>query len=128
MASVDALLLCDSATREAQSGEWTLSGVFDALWVQRFPTVHQSMDVYFRIRSDGPIRADLACQEPSGSMRPLATLDIEPSARALVEGAVRLTGVELAMPGEHRFVLQVAGEPLGATSLIVAQLPEPSRP
>ena len=49
MTTLDALLLCDAAARDAQSGKWTLTGVFDAVWAPQFPAVHQMMDVYFRV-------------------------------------------------------------------------------
>ena len=123
MTTLDALLLCDSATRDGQSRKWTLVGVFDAVWAERFPAVHQAMDVYFRLRVTGSPGMQLFCRTPAGAMNLLATISLDPAARGVVEGAVRLAGFELGVPGEYRFELHVDGQPLGATTLVVAQLP-----
>jgi len=128
MASLDALLLCDSAARDGQTGKWTLVGVFDAVWAEQFPAVHQAMDVYFRLRVDGSPAVQLFCRPPAGAASLVATLGVNPAPRGLVEGAVRVAGLELAVPGEYRFELHVDGRPLGATGLTVAQLPPPSSP
>ena len=123
MASVDALLLCDAAARDPQTGKWTLAGVFDAVWAEQFPAVHQTMDVYFRLRLSGSPAVQLFCRTPAGAVNLLATVGVNPAPSGLVEGAVRVTELELGAPGEYRFELQVAGEPLAATGLVVAQLP-----
>jgi hypothetical protein len=44
----------------------------------------------------------------------------------VIEGAVRMTGLELAAPGEYRFELYVDGAAAGETSLIAAELPAAS--
>ena len=123
MTTLDALLLSDSAARDEQSGKWTLVGVFDAVWVERFPAVHQSMDVYFRLRATGSPIVQLLCRTPAGDVQLLATVGASPTPRGLVEGVVRVAGLELAVPGEYRFELHVDGRTLGTTGLVVAQLP-----
>lgn len=128
MATLDALLLCDSAIRDAQTGKWTLVGVFDAVWAAEFPAVHQSMDAYFRLRVAGPVGVRLLWRAPSGAAHPLATIAVTPAPRGLVEGTVRVTRLELAVPGEYRLELEIDGAPLGATGLTVAALPDHSTP
>jgi hypothetical protein len=128
MATLDALLLCDSAARDGQTGKWTLVGVFDAVWAEQFPAVHQAMDVYFRLRLGGSPAVQLFCRTPAGAANLVATIGVNPAPRGLVEGAVHLTALELGVPGEYRFELHVDGQPLGATGLVVAQLPTRSTP
>jgi hypothetical protein len=128
MASLDAFLLCDSAARDGQTGKWTLVGVFDAVWAAQFPARHQSMDVYFRLRLTGSPAVQLFCRTPAGDVSLLATVGVNPAPRGLVEGTVRVEGLELSEAGEYRFELQVDGQPLGATGLVVAQLPPRSSP
>ena len=128
MTTLDALLLCDAAARDTQTGKWTLTGVFDAVWAPQFPAVHQVMDVYFRLRvSDAPPMR-LFCRAPDGAMQLLATIGVKPAARGLVEGAVRVAGLQLAVSGDYRFELEVDGQTLGATALTVAALPPRSAP
>jgi hypothetical protein len=123
MATLDALLLCDSASRDGQTGKWTLTGVFDSVWAERFPAVHQSMDVYFRFRATGAPAVQLFCRTPAGAVNLLATVGVHAAPRGLVEGAVRLAGLGFGEPGEFQFELHVDGPPLGTTSLVVEQLP-----
>jgi hypothetical protein len=125
---LDALLLCDAAARDAKSGKWTLTGVFDAVWAPDFPAVHQVMDVYFRLRVDGAPAVRLLCRIPDGATQLLATINVQPSARGLVEGAVRVSGLQLAVAGDYRFELEADGQTIGATALTVASLPPRSTP
>jgi hypothetical protein len=126
MTTLDALLLCDTANRDAQTGKWTLTGVFDAVWAERFPAVHQSMDVYFRLRATGAPAVQLSCRTPADETHLLATLAVTTPPRGLAEGAVRVLGFQLPVPGEYRFELQVDGRVAGATTLVVAELPPAS--
>ena len=128
MATLDALLLCDSAARDGQTGKWTLVGVFDAVWAPQFPAVHQSMDVYFRLRVAAAAAVRLLCRTPAGAAHLLAAISTTPAPRGLVEGVVRVAGLELAVPGDYRLELEVDGEPLGATRLTVAALPGRATP
>lgn len=128
MASDDALLLCDSASRDAQTGKWTLVGVFDAVWAPEFPAVHQALDAYFRLRLAAPADIQLVLRAPGDTESLLATVQAYPTPRGLVEGAVRLMGLQLGHQGDYRFELRAGGQALGATTLTVAQLPAPSAP
>lgn len=128
MTTLDVLLLCDAAARDARSGKWTLTGVFDAVWAPEFPAVHHTMDVYFRLRVDEASPVRLLCRAPDGALQLLATIGVEPAARGLVEGAVRVAGLRLAVPGDYRFELEAGGRTLGGTGLTVAALPPRSAP
>jgi hypothetical protein len=86
------------------------------------------MDVYFRLRVTGAPAVRLLCRAPDGATQLLATIAVQPSARGLVEGAVRVTGLQLAVPGDYRFELDSDGQTIGATGLTVAALPPRSTP
>lgn len=124
--SIEALLLCDVAQRDAQTGKWTLHGVFDAVWAAAYPATHQTLDVYFRVRITGAPRLDVVCRDPAGAVVFVTAVAPPPAPRGLVEGAVRVLGLELAAPGEYRFELQVDGAGVGSTGLIVGRLPRPN--
>ncbi len=126
MATLDAFLLCDSAARDEQTGKWTLTGVFDAVWTPRFPAVHSLLDVYFRLRTAGAPLVELRFRTPSHMVTVVASVTTTAAPRGVIEGAVRMTGLELAAPGEYRFELYVDGAAAGETSLIAAELPAAS--
>lgn len=126
MAVLEALLLCDAATRDTQSGKWTLAGVFDALWSGGLPVVHPSLDVYVRLRAAAPASLRLLLRAPAGGRSLLGTMEARPSARGLVEGAIRVQGMRFDVAGDYRIELEVDGRVLGDTTLTVAELPAPS--
>lgn len=126
MVAIDALLLCDAATRDPKTGKWTLAGIFDALWAKEFPVSHHALDVYFRLRAPGPATLRLFLRAPSGAPSMLATVAATPSARGLVGGSVRIAGLRLDEPGDYRFELETDGRTIGESVLAVGQLPPPA--
>lgn len=139
MVALDALLLCDAAARDARTGKWTLTGVFDVIWAERFPAVHESLDVYFRLRfegqagrPDGAAVRDLTLRVvyrgPSGPLGAAEPVALTAPARGMAEGAVRITRLPLPTPGEHAFEVSVDGRAVGTTILTVTQLPGGSEP
>lgn len=126
MAALDALLLCDSAARDEQTGKWTITGVFDAVWAPKFPAVHPSLDVYFRLRTEGAPPVELRFRDRSGTARVLATVTVTATTRSVIEAAVRVADLALAEPGEYRFELWVDGAAAGETALTAAELPAAS--
>lgn len=135
MSELGALLICDRAVRDASTGKWTLEGIFDVVWAERFPAIHQSMDVYLRVRPDpesggGPWTVALVCRGPDGVLLPAsstpatATLDAQPS--GLIETVVRLIGVPFRSPGDYVIEAHVGGRPVGATRLTVAEQRRPN--
>ena len=121
MASLDALLLCDSATRDAQSGKWTLGGIFDVVWVARFPAVHEALDVYFRMRAVGASPVRLSCRAPGGATIVSVPVPMTASAGA-VDGSVRVVALPLDAPGAYVFELYAGDTLLGSTTLTASQL------
>jgi hypothetical protein len=132
--SLDALLLCDAATRDATSGKWTLSGVFDVIWAGSFPAVHESLDVYFRLRVQSRA-SDAATQSltlrvvyrgPQGALGAAEPVTLTLPHRGMAEGAVRIARLPLPGPGDHAFEVHVDGRCVGETVLTAALLPPPS--
>ena len=135
MVVLNALLLCDNASRDAKTGKWMLAGVFDVVWAPSFPAVHESLDVYFRLRVDEAPAARprtltlrVVYRGPSGLLGSTGPVQLTVTSRGMAEGAVRIQRLPLPQPGEHAFEVHVDGRSVGETVLTVAQLPAPSEP
>jgi hypothetical protein len=128
----DALLLCDAAEREPTTGKWSLSGIFDVVWVARFPAMHESLHVYFRFRARtaaaaGEHELRVVCRDPTGASAPSDPVAVQIPEHGVVEGAARFFRLRLAQPGDYRFVFELDGRDAGSTVLTVAQLPAGSQ-
>lgn len=129
------IVLCDAVGRDAHSGKWMLTGLFDTVLVPRFPATHASMDVFFRLwlsghqPAGGPaerLEATLALRGPSGQESELAPFALAPGIHGLVEGSLRIHHLPLPEPGAYELRLLVAGEPVARTWLRAEALPDPA--
>ena len=136
MVTLEALLVCDAAVRDERSGKWSLQGVFDAVWAERFPAVHAQMDVYFRLHFDDlgvarggrPPHLGLTCRTAAGAVYEVPPLALRVTARGVAEGVVRINRLVLEKPGDYRFEVMVEGAQVGATTLTVGELPTAGEP
>ena len=46
---VNAMLICDRATRDPKSGKVTLEGIFEVIWATGFPIRHETLSVYIKM-------------------------------------------------------------------------------
>jgi hypothetical protein len=90
----EAFLICDSVSRDQQTGKWIIHGVFNVIWAQRFPAIHPAMDLFFRLRfteadaqSGGRQRSlKLAFQSPSGLREAMPALPLAMNDKGIAEG------------------------------------------
>lgn len=123
-------LLCDVVGRDAHSGKWILTGLFDTVWVERFPAAHASMDVFFRIWLRGGDAGGARCvgriayRTPAGQQGELPGFVLAPSATGLAEGSVRVQQFPLPQSGSYEFELSIDGTPVSRTWLRAEALPD----
>lgn len=44
--TVNAMLFCDQAFQQAQTGKWCIIGIYSMVWVREFPTAHSPLSVF----------------------------------------------------------------------------------
>lgn len=127
------LVVCDVVGRDAHSGKWMLTGLFDTVLVPRFPATHGSLDVFFRLWAAGGrsptgpperLEATLLLRSPSGRVSELAPFSVSPGAHGLVEGSLRVHHLPLPEPGLYELSLLVAGQRVATTRLRAEALPD----
>jgi hypothetical protein len=132
--SASVFLVCDVVGRDAHSGKWILTGLFDTVWVERFPAAHAAMDVFFRVwirsQEGAPSRdrhpAVIAYRTPSGRRGELPPFVLAPSANGLAEGSFRVQQFPLPEVGAYEFELVVDGRSVSRTWLRAEALPDRS--
>ena len=126
MVELAAFLLCDRAERDDASGKWTLHGVFDVVWAQGFPALHDRLDAYLRLRLggiDGDQRFEVSfvCRAPSGAEQQTSGRPLAVSALGTAEAVCRFEALPFEAAGTYVLEARVNGEVVASTALVVQQ-------
>lgn len=125
---LNALIICDSATRDEPTGKITLNGIFENITSASYPSRHQSLVVYVKF-TDAKGQYDVQLD-----LIRLETAEIVASAGGTVVARDRMGAVELVFearnvpipgPGMYEWRLQTAGRYLGSKTFtaVVASAP-----
>jgi hypothetical protein len=133
---VDFAVVCDYALVD-QYGKLSVLGIFQHIWVARFPSVHPRLHLVLRLRGKrtevGEHRidirfvndADVEVLQGNGSVTfaepPAGVLELE-------AGAVLAFDVPLATAGHYRFEVTIDGELAATVPVTVAQSQGPRPP
>lgn len=121
-----ALVPCDMAIHDSETGKYTLVGVFGSVLGRQYPAVNPKVSVYFRLSgAHGRYLIKLQLKDPASGRYLLPDtpgLPMEvPEPGILVEQS--LTVVNLAFPaaGRYELVLLANGEEVGQQAMWVFQ-------
>ena len=129
-------VVCDHALID-QAGKLSVIGIFERIWVERFPAVHPRLHLVLRLKGrrteigDHPIVIRLLDPEGHEVLRGDGAVQIgEPPAGVLeVEaGAVLAFDVPLERPGTYQFEISVDGQIAAGVPVSVTQMPAAARP
>lgn len=127
---VDAVLLCDSVIRDADTSKATLVGVFTAIWAKEFPALHSPVVVYVVFRDiDKSNRFRVAVVDEGGNeVGGSPEISIEPETPDAPVGIpFRLKGIYVPRPGKYRFQVLIDGKLAGETKFLAqVQTPTPA--
>jgi hypothetical protein len=125
--SVQAFLLCDSVVIDAQTGKTVIQGVFDKIFSQSFPAIHQHCALYIRLNLAEGHSCDvgIGVRSPSGiyerPMAPQRIVGLEGDVSQLI---VQIQG--LPVPAAGQYVLELVLDGLPAAQFRFTALPPPS--
>jgi hypothetical protein len=129
-------LVCDHALID-QAGKLSVIGIFERIWVDRFPAVHPRLHLVLRLKGrrteigDHPILITLKDDAGREVLRGEGSVQIgEPPAGVMeVEGGALLAfDVPLERPGVYTFDIVVDGEHQASVPVTVSQMPHPAQP
>jgi hypothetical protein len=126
-----AFLVCESVSRDAQSGKASIQGVFDIVFAPSVPAIHPRLAVYFRLVVDdltAQIVPTLAFIDPSGLrnvMPDLPPLNLGRS--GLTEGTINLQALNFSQFGRYSVELLLNHIPVASSPIILQQIGVPNR-
>jgi hypothetical protein len=132
---IDFAVVCDYALVD-QFGKLSVIGLFQHIWVQKFPTIHPRLHLVIRLKGSrtevGPhdVRIRLLSEEDQEILSGDGKVNLpEPPAGVLeVEaGAVLAFDVPFQKPGHYRFEIDVDSAVQTAVPIAVSQGPNPSQ-
>jgi hypothetical protein len=114
---LNALLICDAATRESENGKVTLHGIFENITAAAFPIRHASLVVYAKFtdaKGEYGIQLDLIRLETAEIVAAANGTVIARDRMGAVELVIEARDVLLPGPGLYEWRLQAAGRYLGS--------------
>ncbi len=129
-------VVCDHALID-QAGKLSVIGIFERIWVERFPAVHPRLHLVLRLKGrrteigDHPIVIQLMDPDGREVLRGDGNVQIGEPPAGVTEveaGAVLAFDVPLERPGAYHFAITVDGEPAAEVPVSVTQMPAPAQP
>jgi hypothetical protein len=127
-------VVCDHALID-QAGKLSVIGIFERIWVERFPAVHPRLHLVLRLKGrrteigDHPVLIVLNDPEGNQVLRGdgLVQIGEPPAGVTEVEaGAVLAFDVPLERAGTYTFDISVDGEHQASVPVSVSQMPTPA--
>jgi hypothetical protein len=134
--NIQLALVCDHAIID-QHGKLSVLGIFDRIWVERFPAIHPRLHLVLRLKGrrteigDHTVLIQLVDMQGQEILRGEGNVAIgEPPAGVLdIEAAAVLAfDVPLERPGVYTFEIAVDGARSASVPLTVAQMQAPAHP
>jgi hypothetical protein len=128
-------VVCDHALID-QSGKLSVIGIFERIWVERFPAVHPRLHLVLRLKGRrteiGEHPVQIVLHDPDGRevLRGDGTVQIGEPPAGVTEveaGAVLSFDVPLERPGTFHFDISVDGERQASLPVAVSQMPAPAQ-
>lgn len=127
-------VVCDHALID-QAGKLSVIGIFERIWVERFPAVHPRLHLVLRLKGrrteigDHPVLIVLKDPEGNQVLRGDGSVQIGEPPAGVTEveaGAVLAFDVPLERAGTYTFDISVDGEPMASVPVAVSQMPAPA--
>jgi len=128
-------VVCDHALID-QAGKLSVIGIFERIWVERFPAVHPRLHLVLRLKGrrteigDHPIVIQLMDPDGREVLRGDGSVQIGEPPAGITEveaGAVLAFDVPLERSGTYHFAIAVDGEPAADVPVSVSQMPVPAQ-
>jgi hypothetical protein len=133
---VQLALVCDYALID-QQGKLSVLGIFERIWVERFPAIHPRLHLVLRLKGRrteiGQHPVVIVLQDPDGRevLRGEGQVQIGEPPAGVTEveaGAVLAFDIPLEKPGVHTFQVDVDGQRSASIPISVTQMPAPAKP
>jgi len=122
-AELRALLLCDAAFQQAETGAWHVIGVHDLIHVRELPATHAPMVVFWSLGNfTGEAMVMVAIRDNEGAVVHALRGMIPKLASNVLEQAFAFPPVVFKKEGSHSLELQVGEQVLALRSFRVVRM------
>ena len=127
-------VVCDHALID-QAGKLSVIGIFERIWVERFPAVHPRLHLVLRLKGrrteigDHPVAIVLKGPDDTQVLRGDGNVQIGEPPAGVTEveaGAVLAFDVPLERAGVYTFDIAIDGEHQASVPIAVSQMPAPA--
>ena len=134
--NIDFAVVCDYALVD-QFGKLSVIGLFQHIWVQKFPTIHPRLHLVIRLKGtrtevgQHDVRIRLLNEDDEESISGEGKVNFPEPAAGVLEveaGAVLAFDVPFQKQGQYRFQIDVDSEAQTVVPIVVSQGPNPSPP
>ena len=134
--NVQLALVCDHAIID-QHGKLSVLGIFDRIWVERFPAIHPRLHLVIRLKGrrteigDHTVLIQLVDMAGQEILRGEGNVAIGEPPAGIVDieaAAVLAFDVPLERPGVYTFEIAVDGARTASVPITVAQMQTPAHP
>ena len=134
--NIDFAVVCDYALVD-QFGKLSVIGLFQHIWVQKFPTIHPRLHLVIRLKGtrtevgQHDVRIRLLNEGNEEIINGEGKVNFPEPAAGVLEveaGAVLAFDVPFQKPGQYRFEIDVDSEAQTVVPIAVSQGPNPSPP
>jgi hypothetical protein len=133
--NIDFAVVCDYALVD-QFGKLSVIGLFQHIWVQKFPTVHPRLHLVIRLKGSRTevgqhdVRIRLLNEEDQEILSGDGKVNFPEPAAGVLEvqaGAVLAFDVPFQKPGQYRFEINVDADVQTSVPIAVSQGPSPAQ-
>ena len=118
-------LIADKVFQEKGTNKWNAIGIFDKIYVDRFPCVYASLGLYFRVsdaEGEYKIRVEF-CDDNDKRLALFEGMRLSVKSRlANPDFGIQTRGLPIQKPGKHFFNLYFNDEFVKSMPLIVEQI------
>ena len=117
------MILCDGHAKVGQKD--CILGVFNRIFVQRFPASHESCFLAFEIWTapgKHELKVKIVDSDTKDVVPELGPLEMQVHQVGQGSGSIQLRGLPLPKPGIYSFILMLDGERVGARDLFVEEI------
>ena len=134
--NVHLALVCDHAIID-QNGKLSVLGIFDRIWVERFPAIHPRLHLVLRLKGrrteigDHTVLIQLVDMQGQEILRGEGNVAIGEPPAGIVDieaAAVLAFDVPLERPGVYTFEIAVDGAHCASVPISVSQMQAPAHP
>ena len=117
-----AFVACDAVSRDPATDKYTIYGLFDIVYSDKFPLTHKAFAVFAKMQGDkGKYPIALKLVAPDGECTKLGKFEIDIAKTGLATIDIQVIGLQFPRSGKYQLTMQTGRRYLGKPITIFAK-------